>query len=149
MEPGVQRKSRVAQKDFVPLSRLVMCWVPDRVPLALHPSGNRPLGKTRPCDKTGRMDRYWVYMLASQQNGTLYIGVTNDIVRRVNEHKSKAFAGFTARYNVCILVWHEEHSSILDAQAREKTLKKWRRAWKLALIEHMNPGWADLHEHLM
>ena len=95
------------------------------------------------------MDRYWVYILASQRNGTLYIGVTNDIVRRVNEHKSKAFAGFTSRYNVSILVWHEEHSSIIDAQVREKALKKWRRNWKISLIERLNPTWADLHEHLM
>jgi putative endonuclease len=95
------------------------------------------------------MDRYWVYILPSTKNGTLYIGVTNDIARRVNEHKSKAFAGFSARYNVCILVWHEEHSSIIDAQAREKSLKKWRRIWKLALIEQLNPTWTDLHEHLM
>ncbi len=95
------------------------------------------------------MDRFWVYMLASRRNGTLYVGVTNDLVRRINEHKAKVHPGFTARYDVGVLVWYEEHASIIDAQAREKSLKKWRRAWKLALIEVSNTEWNDLLEPLI
>ncbi len=89
-------------------------------------------------------DRYFVYILASQRNGTLYVGVTNDLSRRVAAHKAKAVPGFTARYGVDRLVHVEEYPSILEARAREGTLKKWRRAWKLQLIEKENPDWQDL-----
>ena len=88
---------------------------------------------------------YWVYMLASARNGTLYIGVTNDLARRVHEHKTKATGGFTARYGVAMLVWSEPHHDINEAIAREKMLKRWRRAWKLELIETTNPEWRDLY----
>lgn len=88
---------------------------------------------------------YWVYMLASARNGTLYIGVTNDLARRVYEHKTRATGGFTARYGVTMLVWSEEHHDINEAIAREKMLKRWRRAWKLDLIESANPDWRDLY----
>jgi len=91
---------------------------------------------------------YWVYILASQRNGTLYVGVTNDLSRRVYEHKLAAVPGFTAKYGVKTLVWFEFQDSIAEAIAREKRLKRWRRDWKLALIEAMNPDWNDLYETL-
>ena len=87
---------------------------------------------------------YWTYILASKRNGTLYVGVTNDLHRRVREHKHNQDHGFTSRYKVHRLVWCEEHSQIGDAIHREKQIKKWRRAWKLELIEHVNPQWHDL-----
>jgi putative endonuclease len=88
---------------------------------------------------------YYVYLLASDRNGTLYLGVTNDIVRRVYEHKSKAVAGFTKRYAVDKLVWFELYDDPTNAITREKELKKWRRAWKIRLIEELNPHWIDLY----
>ena len=87
---------------------------------------------------------YFVYMLASHRNGTLYVGVTNDLARRVAEHRDKFVPGFTRRYGVNILVWYEIHSDINDAIAREKQIKGWNRAWKLQLIEKDNSGWNDL-----
>jgi len=91
---------------------------------------------------------YYVYLLASDRNGTLYLGVTNDIVRRVYEHKSKAVAGFTKRYAVDKLVWFEIYDDPTTAIAREKELKKWRRAWKIRLIEEQNPQWIDLYSQI-
>ena len=88
---------------------------------------------------------YFVYMLASRRHGTLYIGVTNDLVRRVHEHRSHAVPGFTRRYRVERLVWFEAHDEIKAAIRREKTLKRWLRAWKVALIEQANPTWRDLY----
>ena len=88
---------------------------------------------------------YYVYLLASKKHGTLYLGVTNDIVRRVFEHKSKAVAGFTTRYGVDKLVWFEIYDDAITAIAREKELKKWRLDWKTRLIEEQNPGWVDLY----
>jgi putative endonuclease len=89
-------------------------------------------------------DRFFVYILAAERNGTLYIGVTSDLVRRVGEHNGKLVPGFTRKYGVDRLVYVEAYSSILDARARERTLKKWRRAWKVQLIEKDNPEWRDL-----
>jgi putative endonuclease len=89
-----------------------------------------------------------VYILASQRNGTLYIGVTADVARRVWEHRSRAVPGFTQRYGVDHLVYVEFHDSMEAAIVREKRLKKWRRAWKLAVIEHANPPWRDLYNDL-
>ena len=83
-------------------------------------------------------------MLASQRNGTLYIGVTNNLVRRVGEHRDKVLPGFTRRYGVTILVWYETFEYINDAIDREKQMKGWNRAWKIRLIENYNPGWNDL-----
>ena len=91
---------------------------------------------------------YCVYILASKKNGTLYDGVTNDLVRRVNEHKTDAVAGFTKAYAVHTLVYYEQTHDPNTAIAREKQLKKWRRAWKISLIEGQNPGWRDLFEEL-
>jgi putative endonuclease len=83
---------------------------------------------------------YYVYLLASKKHGTLYLGVTNDIVRRGYEHRSKAADGFTSRYGVDKLVWFEIYDDAASAIAREKELKKWRRDWKVRLIEEQNPG---------
>jgi putative endonuclease len=85
-----------------------------------------------------------VYMLASQKNGTLYVGVTSDLARRMFEHKNDLLPGFTSKYGVHRLVWTEEYFDIGDAIAREKEIKKWRRAWKIALIEAQNPEWNEL-----
>jgi putative endonuclease len=88
---------------------------------------------------------YYVYLLASKKHGTLYRGVTNDIVRRVYEHKSKAAPGFTSRYDVGKLIWFEVYDDAVTAITREKELKKWRRDWKIRLIEEQNPSWDDLY----
>jgi len=88
---------------------------------------------------------FYVYLLASKKHGTLYLGVTNDLVRRVYEHRSKAVSGFTARYAVDKLVWFEIYNDATTAIAREKELKKWRRDWKIRLIEEKNPEWIDLY----
>ena len=89
-----------------------------------------------------------VYILASRRNGTLYVGVSSDLARRVWEHKQDLVAGFTRRYQVHTLVWFEVHGSMAAALSREKAIKEWRRAWKLALIEADNPEWRDLYEDL-
>jgi putative endonuclease len=91
---------------------------------------------------------YYVYLLASQRNGTLYIGVTNDLVRRVHEHKSKLTPGFTRLYDVDRLVWFETYDDPENAIVREKEIKKWPRAWKLRLIEESNPHWVDLYAQI-
>jgi len=90
-----------------------------------------------------------VYILASKRNGTLYIGVTSDLVKRVWEHKNKMVEGFTKRYNVHRLVWFEMHESMESAIAREKRLKNWKRKWKLELIESNNPNWLDLYRKIV
>ena len=90
--------------------------------------------------------QFYVYILASKRNGTLYIGVTSDLVRRVEQHKTKLFPGFTERYGVAQLVHFEIHASAQSAMVREKQLKKWNRAWKIRLIEESNPRWDDLYD---
>ena len=92
------------------------------------------------------MRTYYVYILASQRNGTLYVGVTGDLSRRVWEHQQGVTPGFTSKYGVVRLVWYEDYSDISDAITREKRIKRWRRAWKLRLIEGTNPQWLDLYE---
>jgi putative endonuclease len=87
---------------------------------------------------------YYVYLLANRKHGTLYAGVTRDILRRVYQHKTHAARGFTSRYNVHLLVWFEIYDDPLNAIAREKEIKKWRRDWKINLIERSNPEWIDL-----
>ena len=89
---------------------------------------------------------YYVYLLASRKDGPLYLGVTNNLIRRAFEHRTKAVAGFASRYNITRLVWFEIYDDPLTAIAREKELKKWRRDWKLHLIEGFNPDWGDLFE---
>lgn len=90
------------------------------------------------------MNKYYVYILSSQRNGTLYIGLTNDLERRILEHKQKVVEGFTAKYNVNQLMYFEEFENANEAALREKRMKKWKRAWKLELIEKSNPNWNDL-----
>ena len=90
-----------------------------------------------------------VYILASVRNGTLYIGVTSDLVKRVWEHKNDFVEGFSKRYCVHSLVWYESHETMESAIMREKQLKKWNRAWKLRLIEGANPDWQDLYESII
>ena len=90
------------------------------------------------------MKRPAVYILASQRNGTLYIGVTSDLIKRIWEHKNDLVEGFTQKYKVHQLVYFEQHQDMLAAITREKQLKKWNRDWKLALIEENNPDWRDL-----
>ncbi len=87
---------------------------------------------------------YYVYLLASRKDGALYVGVTNDLVRRAYEHRTKAVPGFTSKYNIARLVWFEIHDDPISAITHEKEIKKWRRAWKVALIERDDPGWDDL-----
>lgn len=90
-----------------------------------------------------------VYILASQRNGTLYCGSTWNLVRRVWEHKQGLGSRFAARYSVHVLVWYELHAEISAAYLRERQIKEWKRAWKLALIERDNPGWRDLYDDLL
>jgi putative endonuclease len=90
------------------------------------------------------MKSYFVYILANEKNGTLYVGVTNDLVRRVFEHKNDLVEGFTKKYKVHNLVYFEETPDVMSALEREKRLKKWNRAWKMRLIEENNPSWRDL-----
>jgi putative endonuclease len=87
--------------------------------------------------------RFFVDILASRRNGTLYVGVTSDLPRRVHEHREGLIGGFTKRYGVKQLVWFEAHDTAEGAILREKRLKRWNRAWKIGLIEKDNPGWAD------
>ena len=90
----------------------------------------------------------YVYILASKRNGTLYIGITSDLIKRVWEHKNKIISGFTAKQGVDKLVYYEQHNDIMEAIRKEKALKKWLRKWKLALIEKTNPNWIDLYDSL-
>lgn len=90
-----------------------------------------------------------VYILASRRNGTLYVGVTSDLIKRVWEHKSDVVGSFTSRYAVHMLVWYELHETMESAIAREKAVKEWNRAWKLRLIEGDNPNWRDLYSDLI
>ena len=92
---------------------------------------------------------FWVYILAIRRNGTLYIGMTDDLVRRVWQHRSGTVAGFTSQYAIKMLVWYEQHETRETAFQRERQMKKWNRAWKLKLIEEVNPRWDDLFEGLV
>ena len=92
---------------------------------------------------------YYVYIIASRRNGTIYIGVTSDLVERIWEHKEKLVEGFSKRYNIDKLVYYEQHTDVKEAIIREKRLKKWNRQWKLELIEKDNPNWVDLYNQLI
>ena len=92
---------------------------------------------------------YYVYLLASRRRGTLYVGVTNDLSKRVWQHKQDLVEGFTSKHGVKTLVWYEQTESIESAIAREKQIKKWNRAWKIGLIEANNPDWKDLYEDVV
>jgi putative endonuclease len=89
-----------------------------------------------------------VYILASERNGTLYIGVTSDLVKRIWQHKNDVADGFTKKYRVHTLVWYESHPTMESAIQREKALKNWHRIWKIRIIEQMNPDWLDLSQQL-
>ena len=95
------------------------------------------------------MKNYYVYILTNKPNGTLYIGVTNDLARRIYEHRNKLINGFTKKYNLKKLIYFEVFDRIEDAILREKRLKKWNRQWKIELIEKTNPNWIDLYERLV
>jgi putative endonuclease len=90
-----------------------------------------------------------VYLLASKRNGTLYVGVTSDLIQRIWQHKNDAVEGFTKRYRVHTLVWYEACGTMEAAITREKAIKEWRRAWKVRLIEEKNPKWEDLYDELL
>lgn len=94
------------------------------------------------------MNCYYVYILASKKEGVLYIGVTNDLKRRLHEHKQGIYESFTKKYFVTKLVWFDSTHSIEAALTREKQLKKWKRAWKIKLIKETNPNWNDLSDNL-
>jgi putative endonuclease len=95
------------------------------------------------------MKYYYVYILASRRNGTLYIGMTDDLIRRVGEHRKEEVPGFTRTYHVHTLVYYEQGNTAGAAINREKQLKKWHRKWKLALIEKQNPEWKDLWDDII
>ncbi|MER3447656.1 MAG: GIY-YIG nuclease [Candidatus Dadabacteria bacterium] len=94
------------------------------------------------------MKTYYVYIMASKENGTLYIGLTNNLLRRVYEHKNDLVKGFTEKYSIHKLVYYEQTNDIHSAIEREKRLKKWNRQWKIDLIEKFNPTWKDLYDEL-
>jgi putative endonuclease len=93
--------------------------------------------------------QFYVYILASKPNGTLYTGVTSNLIQRVWQHKHDVIQGFTRKYNVKTLVYYEVHENAESALKREKRIKRWRRAWKLGLIENSNPEWRDLYEDIL
>ena len=95
------------------------------------------------------MNPGWVYIVTNKPKGVLYVGVTSDWEGRVWEHRNGVYPGFTSRYNCSRLVWYEDYDDITDAIHREKRLKTWNRAWKIRLVEDMNPGWSDLFETIM
>lgn len=90
-----------------------------------------------------------VYLLANKRNGTLYTGVTSNLVKRIWEHKSHSVEGFTKKYNVTLLVWYECHDSMESAIHKEKKIKNWKREWKLRVIEELNPTWNDLYDGII
>ena len=111
------------------------------------PEGAQRLSGTHEHDGFGMT--YWVYVLASGKHGTLYVGVTNSLDRRISEHRSGLYGGFTKKYGVTKLVWYRGYGEVVEAIHFEKRLKRWRRDWKIALIEEDNPGWADLYAEMM
>ncbi|MDH3901063.1 MAG: GIY-YIG nuclease family protein [Gammaproteobacteria bacterium] len=94
------------------------------------------------------MQKAYVYIMASQRNGTLYIGVTSNLIKRIYEHKNNCAEGFTKKYDVHCLVYYEETPDIVSAITREKQIKKWNRQWKIELIENNNPEWNDIYSDL-
>jgi len=99
--------------------------------------------------KAFKLKNYYVYIMASKKNGVLYIGVTNDLIRRCDEHRNYEIEGFTSKYHVHRLVHFEETEDVYSAIEREKALKKWNRDWKVKLIERGNPEWRDLYEDIV
>jgi putative endonuclease len=114
------------------------------------PRGPIHVGATAPTPVTFFMSGcYYVYILANRRYGTLYVGITNNIVRRVFEHRIDLVEGFTKEHQVHHLVWYESHDDVLQAIVREKRIKKWRRDWKVNLIQGINPEWKDLYEEFL
>jgi putative endonuclease len=99
-------------------------------------------------DDLGMSKQFYVYILASERNGTLYVGVTSDLTKRIWEHKNKLVKGFTEKYGVDKVVYYEVHTDAENAILREKQIKKWNRSWKLRLIEGKNPVWKDLFDEI-
>ena len=95
------------------------------------------------------MKQYYVYILASRKNGTLYVGVTNDLPKRIAEHKQNYIEGFTKKYKVHLLVYYEVHNDVREAILREKQIKNWTRSWKISLIEEINSEWRDLYNEVL
>jgi putative endonuclease len=95
------------------------------------------------------MENFYVYILASEKNGTLYVGITSNLIKRIYEHKNNIVKGFTEKYKVHKLVYYEECSDIYEAIQREKQVKRWYRKWKIELIENFNPEWEDLYYKLL
>ncbi len=95
------------------------------------------------------MKQYYTYILASRKNGTLYVGVTSDLLKRIYEHKQNLIDGFTKKYNVHTLVYYEVHNDILEVITRERRIKKWNRRWRMRLIEKMNSEWKDLYYEIV
>jgi putative endonuclease len=95
------------------------------------------------------MKQYYVYILASRKYGTLYVGMTSDLIKRIYEHRQNFVEGFTKKYNVHTLVYYEVHNNIPEALIREKQIKKWNRKWKIRLIEEMNSEWKDLYNDIV
>ncbi len=95
------------------------------------------------------MKQYYIYILASRRNGTLYVGVTSDLLKRIYEHKQDLVDGFTKKYHVHTLVYYEVHNDIRAAIEREKQIKKWNRRWKMRLVEEMNSEWRDLYNEIV
>ena len=91
---------------------------------------------------------FYIYILANKRNGTLYIGITSDLIKRIGEHKNKVIKGFTKKYSIDKLVYYEHHDTAESAINREKRLKDWDRKWKLELIEKSNPAWKDLYKDI-
>ena len=98
---------------------------------------------------TCHMKSYWVYILASRPRGTLYVGMTNDLIRRAFEHREGLAEGFSRHYGVKMLVYYEQHATALAAIQREKNIKRWSRAWKIDLIRTLNPDWRDLWDDIV
>ena len=94
------------------------------------------------------MEQSFVYILASRRHGTIYVGSTTDLVKRIWEHKNKVILGFTSKYNINQLVYYELHQNIIEAAQRERRLKNWCRKWKLNMIEKFNPAWRDLYDEI-
>jgi putative endonuclease len=95
------------------------------------------------------MKQYYVYILSSKKNGTSYLGMTSDLVKRIYEHKQNVVDGFTQKYNIHYLVYYEVYQSVEEAILREKQMKKWNRKWKIRCIEKMNPEWKDLYDEII
>ena len=95
------------------------------------------------------MKSYWVYILASKRNGTLYVGSTSILPKRIWQHKNNLVEGFTRKYKIHMLVWYEQTTDVYAALHRERNIKRWKRAWKLELIEKFNPDWRDLYNDII